>query len=188
MATVRRLTSAQRAEMLRQGWQTVSGHGSTYFRHVFTFLSTYPPLAQGLYYLLLGLWPLVSADSYQKVTGHQGDVWLVAVIGVLLLAVGGTLCLAAYRKQGSPEVLFLAFGSAGGLAAVDLFLVYRGLSPLYLLDAVLQVALVAFWVHGWRRDVHTATPPDAAAPLAPPAQVVPGPAAPAAAPPPATRM
>ena len=168
MATVRSLTSAQRAEMLRQGWQTVSGHGSTFFRHVFTFLTVYPPLAQGVYYLLLCLWILVSPDSYQMLTGQQGDVRQVEVIGVLLLVVGGTLCLAAYRKRGSPEVLFLAFGSAAGLTVVDLLLVYRGLSTIYLLDAVLQVTLVAFWVYGWRREVHPATTA-AAAPLAPPA-------------------
>jgi hypothetical protein len=162
--------------MLRQGWQTVSGHASAFFRHFFTFLTVYPPLAQGVYYLLIGLWALVSPDSYVMVTGHQGDVWLVEVIGVLLLVVGGTLCLAAYRKQGSAEVLFLAFGSAGGLVVVDLHLVSRGLSTIYLLDAVLQVALVAFWVYGWRRDVQPATP--AVAPVAPPAPVVPGPTAP----------
>jgi hypothetical protein len=156
--------------MLRQGWQTVSGHGSTFFRHVFTFLTVYPPLAQGVYYLLLGLWILVSPDSYQMLTGQQGDVRQVEVIGVLLLVVGGTLCLAAYRKRGSPEVLFLAFGSAAGLTVVDLLLVYRGLSTIYLLDAVLQVTLVAFWVYGWRRDDHAAA---AAAPTPAPAAVPP---------------
>jgi hypothetical protein len=156
MASIRPLTSAQRAEMLRQGWQTVSGRGTTALGHVFAFLSTYPPLAQGLYYLLMGLWPLVGPESYQQVTGHPGGVWLAEVIGVLLIVIGGTLCLAAYRKQGSPEVLFLAFGSAAGLVAVNIHLVSRGLSTFYLLDAVLQAVLVGFWVYGWRRDAQAA--------------------------------
>ena len=99
---------AAKSRLLRQTY------GSSAFSHVWAFFSAYPPLAQGLYYLLIGLWPLVGMHSYQRFTGHQGDLWVVEVIGALLLAIGGTLCLAAYRKQGSPEVLFLAFGSALG--------------------------------------------------------------------------
>jgi hypothetical protein len=75
---------------------------------------------------------------------------------VLLLVIGACLCLAAYRRQGSPEVLLLAFGSALGLAAVDVHLVFRHYSALYLLDAVLQLALVAFWIYGWRQAARTA--------------------------------
>jgi hypothetical protein len=101
----------------------------------------------------------VGPHSYQRLTGHQGDTWLVAVIGVLQLVVGGALCLAAYRRQGSPEVLFLAFGSGLGLTAVDIHLLFSGLSFLYLLDAVLQLGLVAFWVYGWKtaKDARAAT-------------------------------
>jgi hypothetical protein len=157
--------------MLRENWQIVSQYGSAAFSHVWAFFSAYPPLAQGLYYLLIGLWPFVNAASYQRFTGH-GDLSLVEVIGVLQLVVGGALCLAAYRRQGSPEVLFLAFGSALGLTAVDIHLVVAGLSFVYLLDAALQLGLVAFWVYGWRKGTV------AAVPVAPVATPVP-PAAPA---------
>jgi len=66
-------------------------------------------------------------------------------------------------------VLFLAFGSALALAGVDIHLVFRGYSFFYILDAVFQVALVAFWVYGWRKAKSEAartaavSPPHAAA-------------------------
>ena len=59
--------------------------------------------------------------------------------------------LADSSDPAAPGRLVLAFGCALGLTAVDIHLVYRGLSAFYILDAVLQVALVAFWVYGWRR-------------------------------------
>jgi hypothetical protein len=143
-------------------WDQVRGYAGHTFGHVLRFFTSYPPLAQGLYYLLIGLWPLVGIGSYQVATGQQGSPWMAQAIGVLLLIVGATLCLAAYRRQGSPEILVLAFGSALGLMAVDIHLVTRGYSPLYLLDAALQLGLVAFWIYGWRQAARTA----AAVPLA----------------------
>jgi hypothetical protein len=155
---------------MRQAWRGVPGGAG----RVFAFLTAYPPLAQGLYYLLLGLWPLVSLSTYQRLTGHVGDLPLAEVVGVLMLVIGGTLCLAAYRKQGSPEVLFLAFASAGGLVLLDIHFLSRGLSVVYLFDAAIQVGLVLFWVYGWRQNVRpaTAVPAIPVAP-APPAEVPP---------------
>ncbi len=168
MATITQPSGIQRGEMLRGAWSKIKDPGSNILGHVIGFFSAYPPLAQGLYYLFLGLWPLLSLASYQKVTGDQGDLWLLEVSGVLLLVIGSTLCLAAYRKQGSPEVLFLAFGSAGALTAIDLHLIYRGASIFYFIDAVLQVGLVIFWAYGWRKGTRTPsqTPPAYSIPTA----------------------
>jgi hypothetical protein len=65
-------------------------------------------------------------------------------------------------------VLFLAFGSALGLTVVDLHLVFfRAFSVIYLGDAVIEVCLVALWVHGWRRArTVAAVAPAVAAPVA----------------------
>jgi hypothetical protein len=167
MATINQTPATWRGQVLRSGWDRAGNYTSRAFHQVFTFFSTYPPLAQGLYYLAIGLWPLVSIRSYQEVTGARADVWVAQAVAVLLLAIGSTLCLAAYRRQGSPEVLLLAFGSALGLTAVDIHLVWRGYSALYLLDAALQLGLVAFWVYGWRRSAR-ATPTAAVAGQAPP--------------------
>jgi len=151
MATVPQTPVNQRGQAMADAWQHARGYATRSLRRAWSFFTAYPPLAQGLYYLLLGLWPVVGIHSYQQATWHESSPWMAQAVGVLLLVIGVTLCLAAYRRQGSPEVLTLAFGSALALAGVDVHLVFRGYSLLYLLDAVLQVALVAFWIYGWRK-------------------------------------
>jgi hypothetical protein len=44
-------------------------------------------LAQGAYYLLTGVWPLLSLRTFELVTGPKTDDWLVRTVGVLVLAV-----------------------------------------------------------------------------------------------------
>jgi|SRR5579884_429096 len=151
MINVESNSSSQRAEAVRHAWQRAGDRASGVLGGGFAFFTRFPPLAQGLYYVLTGLWPLVALATYQQATGHEGDVWVLQAVGVLVLAVGATLCLAAYRGQGTPEVLVLAFGCALGMAAVDVNLVYRGLSAFYLVDAALEVGLVAFWIYGWKK-------------------------------------
>ena len=151
MVTTTQAPSVRRAEVVRETWRRIGGQTTNIFGWTFAFFTSYPPLAQGLYCLAIGFWPLFGLGSYLSLTGQPGEVWVVQAFGVLLVVIGGTLCLAAYRSQGTPEVLFLAFGCAVGLTAIDIHLVYRGLSAFYIFDAVLQVALVAFWVYGWRR-------------------------------------
>jgi hypothetical protein len=185
MATVPSSSSAARAQAMRDAWQGVHRHAATAFGRVWDFFTAYPPLAQGLYYVLTGLWPLLAVENYQRVTGHHADPGLLAQVGAVLLVLGGTLCLAAYRRQGSPEVLFLAFGSALALTATDIHLFVRGLSALYLLDAAIEMGLLAFWVYGWRQKERAAAALAAtgATPVpAPTATAVPAPAAPVAPP------
>lgn len=42
-------------------------------------------MAQGVYYVVSGAWPLVHIDSFQKVTGRNTDLWLVHTVGLLVL-------------------------------------------------------------------------------------------------------
>ncbi len=159
MATFPTSTSVQRAEAMRRAWTGMQGGTGSVLAYTVAFLTAYPPLAQGLYYLLCGIWPLLSTTTYRAITGHEGDLWHVEMMSALLLVIGGTLCLAAYRSQGTPEVLFLAFTSALGMMAIDVHLVYRGHSRFYLLDAALEVGLVIFWVYGWRSSRLVANAP-----------------------------
>ena len=76
MATINQTPATWRGQVLRSGWDRAGNYTSRAFHQVFTFFSTYPPLAQGLYYLAIGLWPLVSIRSYQEVTGARADVWV----------------------------------------------------------------------------------------------------------------
>lgn len=113
--------------------------------------------AQGLYYLATGIWPLVSIETFQMVTGRktdhlvtglEADHWLVMTVGVLVIASGGTLAFAAWRRTCIAEMIFLAVASAIGLTAIDVIYVARQtISPIYLADAVVEVILIALWTY-----------------------------------------
>jgi hypothetical protein len=102
--------------------------------------------SQGLFYAVSGLWPVVHMRSFEAVTGPKVDRWLVRTTGGLLSVIGAALCSAARRERVTPELRALGAGSAGVLAAIDVTYVARKrISPVYLLDAAVQLALVAAW-------------------------------------------
>jgi hypothetical protein len=109
-------------------------------------------LAQGLYYAATGVWSLVDIRSFQRVTGPKTDLWLVKTVGVLVTVVGSVLTQAAIRGAVSPEVKALALGSAVALGSVDVIYTTKGrISPVYLLDALLEAALAGGWLGARRR-------------------------------------
>jgi hypothetical protein len=105
--------------------------------------------AQGVYFTVTGIWPLVHMESFEAVTGPKVDKWLVRTVGVLVAAIGGVLASAAYRGRVTPEIAALGVASAGGLGAIDV--IYAGkrrISPIYLADAALEAVLVGAWATG----------------------------------------
>jgi hypothetical protein len=141
-----------RAQGMREPLNRLRRRGATALGVVAAFFLFHPPLAQGIYYLLRGLWPLFRMGHTGASTATDTDIWLAQSGGVLTLVVGAVLCLAAYRREGSMEVVVLAFGTALGLTLLELIFVLQGrISQLYLLDMLAQVGLVASWVYGWRR-------------------------------------
>jgi hypothetical protein len=109
-------------------------------------------VTQGVFYIASGVWPLIDIDSFQAVTGPKVDLWLVRTVGVLVSVIGAVLLTAAHRKRIGPDVTLLAIGSALGLAAIDTVYALLGvISPVYLADAVVELALVAGWLFGRRR-------------------------------------
>lgn len=109
---------------------------------------------QAAYYLLTGVWPLVSIRSFEAVsgkktdnwTGRDADHWLVNTVAVLILASGVMLAVAAYRGRPTPEVAVLAMACAVALLSIDVvYVTRRVISAVYLLDAVAEVALLAGW-------------------------------------------
>jgi len=100
----------------------------------------------GWYYLFTGIWPLLHIRSFEWITGPKTDKWLVKAVGALITATGATLLLAAKRDRVGPEVAMLAAGNAAGLAAIDVvYVAKRRIRWVYLLDALLEVALLAGW-------------------------------------------
>ena len=162
-------SSAQRAQLMRQAWQPVrqrlsAGAGST-----FDFLTQRPALAQGTYYLLVGLWPWIGTSSFLWITGERTDLWLAQTVGALICIIGAVLCVAAYDRNTSRPIVCLALGSAVVLALVEVIFVLQEKAPrACLLDAILQVAAVALWARAWRnrRAQPLSTGPVNPAPLA----------------------
>ncbi|HWG91959.1 MAG TPA: hypothetical protein VNZ52_14000 [Candidatus Thermoplasmatota archaeon] len=101
---------------------------------------------QGVYYLLSGLWPLLHMPSFLVVTGNKTDLWLVQTVGALIVVLGVVYLLAARREAVTAEVVTLSVGAAVALALIDVVFVSLGLiSPVYLLDAVVEGAILLGW-------------------------------------------
>jgi hypothetical protein len=107
------------------------------------------PLAQGIFYVATGLWPIFHMRSFEAVTGAKTDRWLVRTTGGLLAAVGAALIAGALdRRVGSSRALrVLGIGSAVVLGAADVIYASRGrISKIYLADAAAEGAVVASWI------------------------------------------
>lgn len=101
---------------------------------------------QGAYYLLTGLWPIVSLKTFYAVTGPKWDGWLVQTVGSMIASIGSTLLLGARRRMPSAELFWLAASSAAALTAVDVVFVRRRRIPrIYLADAVAELGLLVGW-------------------------------------------
>jgi hypothetical protein len=99
---------------------------------------------QGAYYLATGVWPLIHRRSFEAISGKKSDFWLAETVGVITAAVGLTLALAGKREDASPELTLLGLGTAAGFAAVDFAHgLKRRISAVYLIDGVLQLAIIA---------------------------------------------
>lgn len=111
---------------------------------------------QGVYYLLTGVWPLVSIETFQMVTGpktdhlvtgREADHWLVMTAGVLITSIALSLLVAAWRRSRSPEIAVLAIASALGLTTIEIVYVLRQvILPIYLADAAVEIVLIGAWI------------------------------------------
>jgi hypothetical protein len=117
-------------------------------------LREYLSVGQGIYFLGTGIWSLVSIETFQMVTGPKRDIWLVKTVGAIVSVIGSVLILAGIRRRVTQEVTLLATGSAAALTAIDVvYVAKRRISPIYLLDALAELAMIAGWVlTGGRRS------------------------------------
>ncbi|MDN3512638.1 MAG: hypothetical protein QY310_15620 [Candidatus Jettenia sp. CY-1] len=113
-----------------------------------TSFMVYLSLVQGVYYLITGVWPLISMRTFQMVTGPKTDHWLVNTVGVLILVIGIVLIFARVRQNITYEILMLALGSAVGLTAIDsIYVMKKRIAPIYLLDALVQIPIIGSWIY-----------------------------------------
>jgi hypothetical protein len=100
---------------------------------------------QAAYYVTTGIWPILHLRSFEAVTGPKVDRWLVRTFGVLIVAAGAALGVGA-RERRSRALVVLGTGSALGLAAADtIYVLARRISPVYLLDAAVELGMAAGW-------------------------------------------
>jgi hypothetical protein len=104
-------------------------------------------LVQGCYFLVTGVWPLLHMDSFQKITGRKTDLWLVKTVGVLVMVIGAGLVVGGITQSFAPGLILIAMASALGLMAVDLVYVFkRVISLVYVLDALVEVGFLVWWI------------------------------------------
>jgi hypothetical protein len=102
---------------------------------------------QAAYFLPTGAAPFVSRRVFEAVTGPKLEWWLVLTVGTQVSATGAALARAAQRDRVTDELRLLGIGAAAGLGAIDIVHAARGrISPVYLLDAVLELALLSAWL------------------------------------------
>jgi len=109
---------------------------------------------QGAYFAVTGLWPLIHMPSFLAVTGPKTDLWLVQIVGALICIPAAVAFLIAWHGRLRVENLVAVCGSAAVLCAADIIFVTRGtISPIYLLDAGVELALLIAWAvcNRWSR-------------------------------------
>lgn len=114
-------------------------------------------LAQGVYYFLTGIWPLIDISSFVRVTGPKTDVWLVHTVGLFIAVIGLVLIVAGIRWKISPEIFILAVGSAFALTALEIIYVFKWNNCSRLPGRCLPANCVDCYVgipaRSWRREI-----------------------------------
>ena len=108
----------------------------------------WPLLVQGVYYMLSGVWPILSIRTFQMVTGPKTDLWLVRMVGLLAFTIGLTLFSAALAGRLTVDIVRLAIVSAIAFTTIDVvYVLLQRISPIYLGDAMLEILLIT--ALGW---------------------------------------
>ena|SRR5947209_2323138 len=107
---------------------------------------------QAAYYVPTAVVPFVSRDAFERVTGPKTEWWLVLTVSTLVGAAAGTLGVSA-RSDPGPEMAVLGIGCSAGMAVIDIvYVTRRRISPVYLIDAAVQLPLAAAWLMAMGND------------------------------------
>lgn len=107
---------------------------------------TGPAVAQGVFNIVGGLWPLLSLRSFEWVFGPKQERWLEYTVAGLL-CVNGAVQIAAARAGEPVAARRIGQGTALTLLAIDLVYVPLGrIRWTYLIDAAME----AGWLLAWR--------------------------------------
>ena len=97
--------------------------------------------AQSIYYGITGAWPVVHMPSFEAITGPKTDDWLVHMVGLLTVAIAVAIWP---RTAGvATSIRTLAVSAAASYTVIDVVYTVVGvISPIYLLDAVVEIGII----------------------------------------------
>lgn len=97
----------------------------------------------GWFYLLTGLWPIMSINTFERITGPKVDKWLVKTVG-LMIACSGIIFIS---MNDTKVALTLAVLNAITLASIDIYYVWKKIiSRIYLWDALIELGFVLIYL------------------------------------------
>ena len=112
-----------------------------------------PLLAQGLYYIVAGLWPLVDLRSFEALTGPKPDRFVVEATGLLFAASGAALAVGAVARGQDRSSRILS--ALVPMTSTFVALRHRPqVRAVYLADAAAQFGM-AVWVTASRATPRT---------------------------------
>jgi glycine/D-amino acid oxidase-like deaminating enzyme/nitrite reductase/ring-hydroxylating ferredoxin subunit len=112
-----------------------------------------PRIAQGAYYVVTGLWPVLHLRSFEAVTGRKRTGWLIRGLGGAIAAIGAALLTG---RAGRPRrARRMGFGTAAALAFAGVYLTAsrRG-TRAYLAEAAVEAGFAAAWLLASRHRVN----------------------------------
>lgn len=106
--------------------------------------------AQGLYYILTGLWPLAHFSSFSRAVALPVNPYQAQVLGAILVVVGAHFMEAGRRDAPGSSATLLGIAVAGAIAVVDMVWLPRlgSVSALWIdlvVEVAIAVALVVFY-------------------------------------------
>jgi hypothetical protein len=100
-----------------------------------------------LYFITIGIWPVIDINSFVFFTGPKTDIWMVKALGLLMTIIGTLLISATIRNKLIMEVIMLIIFSAAALAGVEFYYGWNDLIPeIYLLDAATEFFFIMCWL------------------------------------------
>lgn len=98
---------------------------------------------QGLYYSIVGLWVIVSLDSFSRITNHYGDAFDTHAFAALVLVLGLFFIYSATKENLQRPIGFLALGIAIAIIIPEIiYLPQIGNPILFWLDFVEELLIV----------------------------------------------
>jgi hypothetical protein len=99
------------------------------------------------YFILTGVWPLISIRTFMMVTGPKTDLWLVRTVGLLVTSIGLCVAVSAAQRQFPLPVIVLAIAASLALLLIDVVYVIKGtISRIYFIDAAIEAVLIVAWL------------------------------------------